>query len=436
LSIAKSRSLAGTQEIQNKRTAENEGENFFLCKKRIAYFYASHRNTALNNQTNTHREKGDPGFFFGSVIGETREKRAELNFYYVKGNHLGSVLVTVSDRKIPIDLGSNGSIDYYTADVVSATDMYSGGMAMPGRSFNSTSYRFGYGGHEKDDEISGSGNAYDFEGYGYDPRTNRRKSRDPLTSRFPSESPYAYAGNSPITIVDQDGKKKTYYLTIIDKDGKSTKLTIVNKYQVQEVNRHVDNTGGTPAYYSNGKPVIETKYYDTEQSAVLDQRTGKLAMGEEKQKDERSGSSIVRGLEDNFEQLDNAATGDGGIMFTSSKDWGGNETRKGGANADAQSVNIDLLLDAIGSAKSAATSKKAGTLLEKFKQAFTAIKEAQKVDKNIITPAENALKQGPIKEKIDSCTFCGQTGTGLKTFEQGGTHEEIVPAKGSGKKQE
>ena len=47
---------------------------------------------------------------------------------------------------------------YYTADVTSATDMYAGGMTMPGRSFNPNSYRFGYGGHEKVDEVSGSGN--------------------------------------------------------------------------------------------------------------------------------------------------------------------------------------------------------------------------------------------------------------------------------------
>jgi hypothetical protein len=174
----------------------------------------------LNNQTNTHREKRDPGFFFGSVIGETREKTGNCNFLYEKDNHLGSVLVTVSDRKIPIDLGNNGSVDYYTADVVSAADMYSGGMAMPGRNFNSTSYRYGFGNHEKDDEVSGSGNAYDFGGYGYDPRLNRRKTPDPKGRMMPGYSPYAYAKCNPILYIDQDGQYPfTFFVRSYESSG-------------------------------------------------------------------------------------------------------------------------------------------------------------------------------------------------------------------------
>ena len=47
-------------------------------------------------------------------------------------NHLGNVLVTVSDKKIGHD-ARNGTIDYYTADVVTANGSYPGGMSMPGR---------------------------------------------------------------------------------------------------------------------------------------------------------------------------------------------------------------------------------------------------------------------------------------------------------------
>jgi hypothetical protein len=54
------------------------------------------------------------------------------NKFFELANHLGNVLVTVSDKKIGVDANSDGTIDYYTADVISAQDYYPGGMLMPG----------------------------------------------------------------------------------------------------------------------------------------------------------------------------------------------------------------------------------------------------------------------------------------------------------------
>ena len=252
--------------------------------------------------TNTYSQKRDLEIFFPSLVGESGEKTAATNFFYVLGNHLGNVLVVVSDRKIPhqsgtqvwideftnndaanqaatwnplnavsstksvdndrlkftsstIDAGlaktfvtpaatgsnyqlqfdldkgtctqikievftapgqstpvysntvsSSGTysipftdqsavawveikktadngvsesfyldniklidasaagtgVDYYTADVVSATDYYAFGMQMPGRSFNSNSTHYGFNGKEKDDEVNGRSNHYDY----------------------------------------------------------------------------------------------------------------------------------------------------------------------------------------------------------------------------------------------------------------------------------
>ncbi|MFA6924932.1 MAG: hypothetical protein WC223_11855, partial [Bacteroidales bacterium] len=38
---------------------------------------------------------------------------------------------------------------------------YTFGMLMPGRNFNTTTYRYGFNGKEKDDELKASGNSYD-----------------------------------------------------------------------------------------------------------------------------------------------------------------------------------------------------------------------------------------------------------------------------------
>ncbi len=76
---------------------------------------------------------------------------------------------------------------------------------MPGRNFNSGDYRYGFNGKEKDDEVKGAGNQYDYGFRIYDPRLGRFLSVDPLTKSFPFYSPYHFAGNSPILHIDLDG---------------------------------------------------------------------------------------------------------------------------------------------------------------------------------------------------------------------------------------
>ncbi|GAL87783.1 rhs repeat-associated core domain protein [Sporocytophaga myxococcoides] len=59
---------------------------------------------------------------------------------------------------------------------------------------------------EKDDELKGSGNSYDFGARFYDARLGRWMSVDPLASKYPEVSTYCYAANSPISIIDIDGR--------------------------------------------------------------------------------------------------------------------------------------------------------------------------------------------------------------------------------------
>jgi len=150
--------------------------------------------------------QASPQNFFPFSYEETIGESAPDDFLYVKENHLGSVLTTVSDQKIPVDNNSDNIVDFYLADVTSATDYYSFGSSMPGRKFiSSNSYRYGFNGKEKDDEISGTGNSYDFGARIYDPRTGRWLSTDAAEKHFPELSPYSSFANNPIYIIDQDG---------------------------------------------------------------------------------------------------------------------------------------------------------------------------------------------------------------------------------------
>ena len=70
-------------------------------------------------------------------------------------------------------------------------------------------YRYGFNGHEKNDEIA-PGN-YDFGGNGLDTRLGRRWNIDPMSGKHPDKSPYSFAANNPIYYVDKDGNDYGVY---------------------------------------------------------------------------------------------------------------------------------------------------------------------------------------------------------------------------------
>ncbi len=126
--------------------------------------------------------------------------------YYELTNHLGNVLVTITDQKIPQDTDTNDTIDYYLPRVAGVWDYYPFGMQMPGRTISSGAYRYGFNGKETDDEVSGTGNQYDYGFRMYNPRLGRFLCLDPLMKKYPDLSPYHFTGNNPIRFVDFDGQ--------------------------------------------------------------------------------------------------------------------------------------------------------------------------------------------------------------------------------------
>lgn len=136
-------------------------------------------------------------FLSDSTLG----KKADCDFLSVKTNHLGNVHVVITDIKKPHYTAS--TLDFYQADVVSATDYYAFGSPMPGRHFDNAGYRFAFNGQEKDDEISGTGNSNTAEFWQYDTRLGRRWNVDPVVK--PNESSYLSFGGNPIWNIDPKG---------------------------------------------------------------------------------------------------------------------------------------------------------------------------------------------------------------------------------------
>ena len=76
-------------------------------------------------------------------------------------------------------------------------------MLMPGRKYSAGSeYRYGFNGKENDKEIKAEGNIIHFEYRDYDSRLGRFFTMDPIASNYPMQSPYVFAGNNPIKLVD------------------------------------------------------------------------------------------------------------------------------------------------------------------------------------------------------------------------------------------
>ncbi|NRA12054.1 MAG: hypothetical protein HRT57_08895, partial [Crocinitomicaceae bacterium] len=78
-------------------------------------------------------------------------------------------------------------------------------MVMPNRNASTGSYRYGFQGQEKDDEVKGEGNSINYKYRMHDPRVGRFFAVDPLASKYPHNSPYAFSENRVIDGIELEG---------------------------------------------------------------------------------------------------------------------------------------------------------------------------------------------------------------------------------------
>ena len=114
--------------------------------------------------------------------------------HYELTNHLGNVMAVISDEASTTD----------EPTVVSLSDYYPYGMTEPGRNWNAGDYRFGYTGHEKENDLAEG--VYTTEYRLLDTRLGRWLSVDPLAEKASDWSPYRTSFDNPIIYVDSDGQ--------------------------------------------------------------------------------------------------------------------------------------------------------------------------------------------------------------------------------------
>ncbi|MEO8772125.1 MAG: RHS repeat-associated core domain-containing protein [Ferruginibacter sp.] len=239
-----------TMSVYTKDASINNGH---LTQSEL-HLYGNSRLGILNTNTDMSLATGSTGI---SIF-------IRGNKFFELSNHLGNVLVTVSDKKIPHS--TNGTtIDWYNADVITANDYYPFGMAMPGRKFQNASvsanYKYGFNGKEKDKDMDGDN--YDYGFRIYNQRIGRFLSTDPLSVTYPWYTPYQFAGNKPIVAIDLDGLEEYIVTNYYDKNNKLIETTIsvtTNTKTGKRENLHLKKDDGS--FITDQNVLIRNVSYD------------------------------------------------------------------------------------------------------------------------------------------------------------------------------
>jgi len=111
-------------------------------------------------------------------------------------------------------------------------------------------YRFTFNGKENDNEVKGQGNWQDYGMRIYDPRLGRFPSVDPITKKFPMLTPYQFASNNPIRLIDIDGLEGG------EPPDNTGQTTITTEVSGSVINRVYTTTTTTPDFtYRMGETI-------------------------------------------------------------------------------------------------------------------------------------------------------------------------------------
>jgi RHS repeat-associated protein len=288
-------------------------------------------------------------------------------------NHLGNVLVTVSDK--PIYKVSSTTI-FFQPEITSSSDYYPFGAPIAGRGYSSEAYRFGFNGKEVDGEVNGEGNSIDFGARMLDTRLGRWLSVDPMKKGFPFESPFIFVSNNSLVYNDPTGKTRIVTIIISDEStGKITTLQVVGANELKRGEKWHD--GGD--YYNNAWYDINDTYEVNvnqdgnarmsfvssfgilryEESPIL----RFIGMGKS---DDEVNDKLNELPSRNSNSNNNISRNWGGVYWTTSQRIGGDEETKLGS-VDVKSDNIDFFISALNVANTAASTTRATNVVELFK---------------------------------------------------------------------
>jgi len=145
-------------------------------------------------------------------------------------------------------------------------------MLVPNRHASSASYRYGFQGQEKDDELKGEGNSLNYQFRMHDPRVGRFFAIDPLTMSYPHYTPYSFSGNKVIAFGEIEGLEEGWVINgekILHVEGPTEE--VLNSFNTRELAAAAQSIGmKTPEMMDSYMSLMEqskgrglTPYVDT-----------------------------------------------------------------------------------------------------------------------------------------------------------------------------
>ncbi|MCD9612165.1 RHS repeat-associated core domain-containing protein, partial [Tenacibaculum maritimum] len=136
----------------------------------------------------------------------------------------------------------------FNPEIIGYNDYYPFGMLVPNRHGQADSYRYGFQGQEKDDEVKGEGNSLNYKFRMHDPRVGRFFATDPLFRQYPHNSVYAFSENRVIDGIDLEGSEYIHYGVVLADDNTVIKKFVIKDYremndaQIREVHSNTPSS--------------------------------------------------------------------------------------------------------------------------------------------------------------------------------------------------
>ncbi len=166
---------------------------FMLDVKSYSFYHRSSTTGYTNYQLLVNGILVGSGSIFVSS-GSTLQSTGTINVANAIAGLTGSVTVTLK-----LYGGSNGNNATFRLD-----DFTLNGYTQEVQVY-AESYRYGFQNQEKDDEIKGAGNSVNYKYRMHDPRVGRFFAVDPLASKYPWNSTYAFSENRVLDAIELEG---------------------------------------------------------------------------------------------------------------------------------------------------------------------------------------------------------------------------------------